>query len=174
MGKKSGKGAKSATASAAAFVPSGGTPVIAFYGERDAPYGVFSNFHRHTTPFLFTLPSFAGRDGFPQSVWCPFSEKAIMITKAALMNDLETFQTLDEATTPADAKALGRQVKNFDLGMKVSDPRVQDLARWQGRNVLGNALMRARDAIRKRIAVDSSSMTAGASTAYGSGRARQV
>eukprot|EP00445_Apocalathium_hangoei_P028170 CAMPEP_0203935950 /NCGR_PEP_ID=MMETSP0359-20131031/73600_1 /ASSEMBLY_ACC=CAM_ASM_000338 /TAXON_ID=268821 /ORGANISM="Scrippsiella Hangoei, Strain SHTV-5" /LENGTH=137 /DNA_ID=CAMNT_0050865855 /DNA_START=37 /DNA_END=447 /DNA_ORIENTATION=+ len=126
MGKKSGKGAKSATASAAAFVPSGGTPVIAFYGERDAPYGVFSNFHRHTTPFLFTLPSFAGRDGFPQSVWCPFSEKAIMITKAALMNDLETFQTLDEATTPADAKALGRQVKNFDLGLRKS--RLEEIA----------------------------------------------
>ena len=169
--------------------------VLGFYSaKRSKPNPEFSNFFQHREPFQFTLPSYAQREGFPRSVWCSFSEKAIMVTKAALMGDLETFMRIDKAKDPASCKALGREVRNWDealwhrhleetafevvrqkfesdrelgekllstgnkilaeaspsdciwgIGLGVTDPRVSDPTQWQGRNILGFALMRTRD-----------------------------
>jgi len=89
--------------------------VIGFYSDMAGnPYREFSNFYRHDRPFEFTLPGFAQRDGFPTSVWCSFSEKAIMETKAALMGDLEILREIDKVDDPKSCKALGRGVRNFD------------------------------------------------------------
>merc|ERR1712110_327913 len=59
-------------------------------------------------------PGFAQREGFPEFVWCDYSEKAIMLTKAALMGDDEMFKEIQQASNPRSAKALGRGVRNFD------------------------------------------------------------
>jgi len=93
--------------------PSSG--VIGFYGHRPGTqFCEFSNFFLHNRPFEFVLPIYARRAGFPTSVWCHFSEKAIMATKAALMGDLEVFGYIDKADDPRSCKALGRGVRNFD------------------------------------------------------------
>jgi len=180
--------------------------VIGFYSDRPGhQFREFSNFFRHARPFNFTLPTFAWREGFPTSVWCSFSEKAIMATKAALMGDLEIFGEIDKADDPKSCKALGRGVRNFNdklwqrhleqiafevvrqkfesdrelrelllstgdkilaeaapndciwgIGLPRSDPRVNDPEQWCGRNILGKALMRARDHLRGHSSAASS------------------
>ena len=45
---------------------------------------------------------------------CEFSEKAIMLCKAAKMGDLDTYRRIVAAKTPKEAKFLGRCVQNFD------------------------------------------------------------
>ena len=47
-------------------------------------------------------------------VSCEFSEKAIMLSKAAIMNDAEAFEKIASAVTPAAAKQFGREIKGFD------------------------------------------------------------
>eukprot|EP00930_Biecheleria_cincta_P038030 TRINITY_DN26129_c0_g1_i1.p1 TRINITY_DN26129_c0_g1~~TRINITY_DN26129_c0_g1_i1.p1 ORF type:complete len:531 (+),score=99.51 TRINITY_DN26129_c0_g1_i1:60-1652(+) len=92
--------------------------VIAFYSDREGnQFREFSNFFRHRQPFEFHLPTLAQRSGFPTSLWCSFSEKAIMATKAALMGDLEIFHEIEQAVDPKDCKSLGRGVRNFDEGL---------------------------------------------------------
>jgi len=120
-----------------------------------------------------------------------------MVTKAALMGDLEAFKRIDAADSPADCKRLGRSVCNFDdhlwqvhlkeiafevvrqkftcdrhctdlllstgsahiveaapndriwgIGLAKTDPRVKDPKQWQGRNILGSALMQVREHLR--------------------------
>lgn len=44
----------------------------------------------------------------------PNAEAWMMAAKAWLMNDMETMQLIQEATSPKDHKALGRRVKPFD------------------------------------------------------------
>jgi ribA/ribD-fused uncharacterized protein len=89
--------------------------VIGFYGDQQGKsYREFSNFCRLPQPYEFNLPLFAYREGFPTSIWCSFSEKAIMATKAALMGDLEAFQCIDKVDDPKSCKALGRRVQHFD------------------------------------------------------------
>jgi len=172
--------------------------VIGFYGHKaGAQFREFSNFYVSTAPFQFTLPAFARHDGFPESVSCEFSEKAIMVVKAALMRDRQSLEEICKARDPATCKRLGRKVKGFDaklwekhlqdtafevvrqkfasdarlragllgtgdailaeatrndriwgIGLDVGDARVQDPKQWPGRNVLGNALMRARKFLR--------------------------
>jgi len=174
--------------------------VIAFYGHgHDSPYPEFSNFYWQERPFEFFLPPFARRQGYPNSIWCHFSEKAIMATKAALMNDMQSFRAIDAAEDPATCKDLGRSVRNFDdelwlkhletvafevvsqkfsssealravllstgdailaeaaphdaiwgIGLPWHDPRVENPDKWRGRNILGSALMRTREALRRR------------------------
>jgi hypothetical protein len=169
--------------------------VIAFYSDKpNNPWREFSNFYRHSRCYEFVLPAFAWRKGFPKTVWCDFSEKAIMLTKAALMDDIEIFQEIVDAADPKSCKTLGRAVRNFDeelwnkhldevafevvrqkfesekrlrelllstgtkvlaeaapndciwgIGLPTKDGRVQDPSLWQGRNVLGTALMRTRE-----------------------------
>ncbi|CAE8719525.1 unnamed protein product [Polarella glacialis] len=176
----------------------GSEKVLGFYGHHPTrPFCEFSNFYWHD--FEFTLPEFARRQGFDSVVRCETSEKAIMLTKAALMGDLNTFIEIKASHDPSSTKALGRRVKPFDarlwddrvqevafqvvlqkfassellkekllstgdkiiaeaapndriwgIGMDCSDPRLQDPAQWQGQNILGSALMRARTDLRSR------------------------
>lgn len=92
-----------------------GTDVLAFYSDKPGKkFREFSNFFSEAPPFAFTVPSFAWRDGFPRSSQCEFSEKAIMLTKAAMMGDVEIFHEIEQAKDPKSCKALGRGVRNFD------------------------------------------------------------
>jgi len=47
-------------------------------------------------------------------VCCEFSEKAVMLCKAAAMGDVETYGEIAKAKSPDVAKRLGRQVVGFD------------------------------------------------------------
>ncbi|CAE7313115.1 unnamed protein product [Symbiodinium sp. CCMP2592] len=173
--------------------------VLGFYGHGpSSSYREFSNFFE-SPPFRFRLPEFARIDGWDEVVSCCFSEKAIMLMKAALMNDKASFDKIKACNKPAEAKALGRKVAPFDaakwnehvhevafeaclqkfasseelkkklldtgdmviaeattkdkiwgIGLNVGDPRVQDPARWQGKNILGQALMRTREHLRSK------------------------
>ena len=69
--------------------------VIAFWKVGE-PWGCFSNW-------------------YPAKVddW-PTSEHAMTYGQAVLFNDMETAYEIAEAKTPAEAKALGRKIKNFD------------------------------------------------------------
>jgi len=174
--------------------------ILPFYGHGyGTEYCEFSNFYWHKQPYEFKLPQCCRREGLPESVWCWFSETAIMVSKAALFDDKEIFHEMERAMTPDKVKGLGRKVRNFDdavwkehleeiafevvfqkfnsarrlrevllktgektiveaapydyvwgVGLARSDPRVYDPAQWQGTNVLGVALMQARDALRKK------------------------
>jgi ribA/ribD-fused uncharacterized protein len=89
--------------------------VIPFYSDKPSnKFREFSNFFRLARPYEYVLPAFARRKGFPESVWCSFSEKAIMAVKAALMGDLEAWHNIDAADDPKSVKAFGRGVRNFD------------------------------------------------------------
>ena len=90
--------------------------MIGFYGHNPAAkYREFSNFYDHgKRPFTFELPSFAKKEGFPEIVQCEFSEKAIMVTKAAIFNDRISFNKMLEAKEPKIVKELGRGVSQFD------------------------------------------------------------
>lgn len=192
--------------------------VIGFYGSaRHHKFCEFSNFYDGVPPFDFYLPQCARKPGYLEFVSCAFSEKAIMLTKAALMDDAETFQKIAESTDPKTAKALGRCVEPWKqelwdehlediafevvrqkfaasaalrdvlfstgehilaeatrndciwgIGINVGDDRVQDPKQWCGRNVLGYALMRARDHLRGRGA-DPASSSSGSGAAASSG-----
>ena len=86
--------------------------VIAFYLEKHPLYGCFSNFYRHY-PFIFTIPDWCGlMAGFQTKI--EFSEKAIMLCKASLMNDPNSFNKILVANNPSSVKELGRQVINWD------------------------------------------------------------
>ena len=89
--------------------------VIPFYSDREGKrFREFSNFYKDAAPFEFVLPSFARREGLPDRVNCEFSEKAVMITKAAMMGDEKAFHAISAASNPKDAKELGRGVNNFN------------------------------------------------------------
>ena len=178
--------------------------VIGFYDGK-SEFHVFSNFWTGS-PFLFLLPEFARCSGLPDMVFCKFSEKAIMLVKAALMKDTETFQKIRKATDPRTVKGLGRSVSPWNqelwdthledvafevvrqkfaankelqnillstgdhilaeatrkdciwgIGLDVGDVGVQDPTQWRGRNVLGSALMKARDHLRRGVVDDKAS-----------------
>lgn len=89
--------------------------VIAFYSDKEGKkYREFSNFYSEGPGFRFAFPAFCRKEGWPESWPCQFSEKAIMLTKAALMGDKEAFGYIQRATSPAACKKLGRGVQNFD------------------------------------------------------------
>jgi len=111
-----------ATGSTSVASPSASTPsssycrrmVIPFYSDRVGNrFREFSNFYSDAPPFQFELPAFAQQEGWPTSVECEFSEKAIMLTRAALMGDRESFDEIAIAPDPETCKALGRGVRNF-------------------------------------------------------------
>ena len=126
------------------------------------------------------------------------AEHWMMAQKALLFNDKEIFEKIIVAKSPAEAKALGRQVRNFDeatwisnrfdivfqgciakftqhkdlkefllstqkrilveaspndriwgIGLAANDEKSKDPRTWNGLNLLGFALMEARDFIRK-------------------------
>ncbi|MEU4715116.1 NADAR family protein [Micromonospora purpureochromogenes] len=127
------------------------------------------------------------------------AEHWMMWQKAALFGDEETGGRILAAGHPHRAKALGRQVRNFDqavwearrydivvagsvakfgqhddlrayllgtgdrvlveaspvdrvwgIGLSADDPRAEDPARWRGLNLLGFALMQARETLREQ------------------------
>ena len=53
------------------------------------------------------MPVFARKPGFPETVRCEFSEKALMLVKAALLSDLAVSRQIEKAPTPEEAKAVG-------------------------------------------------------------------
>jgi len=101
--------------------------VLPFYSDKAGKkFREFSNFFSDAPPFQFTLPAFAQSEGFPQNVQCEFSEKAIMVTKAALMKDKEIFDEIVVAPDPKSCKQLGRGVRNFDQALW--DDHLEDIA----------------------------------------------
>lgn len=125
------------------------------------------------------------------------AEHYMMVGKAKVFNDQEMIAKIIASETPKEAKALGRQVKNFDpatwdkhkiqvviranvlkfsqnaelkafllntgntviveasprdviwgIGMGAHNPKSLDPNTWRGRNLLGFALMEARDELR--------------------------
>eukprot|EP00931_Biecheleriopsis_adriatica_P050067 TRINITY_DN28981_c0_g2_i1.p1 TRINITY_DN28981_c0_g2~~TRINITY_DN28981_c0_g2_i1.p1 ORF type:complete len:485 (+),score=79.93 TRINITY_DN28981_c0_g2_i1:75-1529(+) len=94
--------------------------VLGFYGHgvKAGDFKCFSNFYDQSqTPFDFVVPpafcSFALLD-VERVVRCDFSEKAIMLCKAAAMGDRDSFEAMKVSQTPAHVKSLGRSVKHFD------------------------------------------------------------
>ena len=64
---------------------------VNFYGHSPGTeYAEFSNFFVHEE-FGFELPHFLKKEGFDPITPVSFSEKAIMLCKAALFNDLDSF-----------------------------------------------------------------------------------
>jgi len=93
--------------------------VLAFYSHSKGAYRSFSNFFVHEG-FAFVIPVCCRSAAFTESSRPPvvegvrFSEKAIMLCKAAAMGDIETFDLILKQTEPRKTKALGRRVKPFD------------------------------------------------------------
>ena len=181
------------------FTPAthGSPDTIFFYGHAPhKPWKELSNFYI-TKAYTFTLPVFAHRPGWPTSFLCTTSEKSIMVIKAALMEDRESFDKLLVCNDPMACKKLGRQVKPwveelwkkhiqeiaFEVvlqkfssdpelralllstgesglaeasprdriwGIGIGEARARETLTWPGRNLLGEALMRARATLKER------------------------
>ena len=99
-------------------VDSGRPRILGFYGHHERQVnGCFSNFA--ATTFSFELPAGLlppGSDAtkFPSKVTVEFSEKAIMLCKAAAMGDSASYHQIARAGSPDIAKRLGRKVVPFD------------------------------------------------------------
>lgn len=166
----------------------------------------------HAVDFLFFWGHTQKREGVVDasclSQWFPApfvidgvryatAEHFMMAEKARLFRDAEALPRVLAAPTPADAKAVGREVRGYDdaaweaarfaavvrgnvakfgqsdalrsfllgtgdrilveasprdrvwgIGMGASNPDARDPARWRGRNLLGFALMEAREQLR--------------------------
>ena len=150
---------------------------VAFWGSP------FSNFHQCT--FVYN------------DVTWTSSEQCFMAMKAKHFKDEASYELIHASTTPKEAKALGRKVKNFDMswakvsksimfevvlakfsqnedlkslilsdefkgkkfvegspddkkwgvGMKYTDPAIDDESNWEGSNFLGQVL----DEVRERL-----------------------
>jgi len=83
--------------------------VFGFYSHVPGKPGCeFSNFW--PCRYTFTLPDFCQGPGYDEQVEVAWAEQAIMLAKAALMKDLETFGKLKAGVnTPGKAKQLGRK-----------------------------------------------------------------
>ena len=93
-------------------------PTVEFYGHSTGPHRCFSNFFEHA-PFDFTVPESCGRAeliaaGRPATVACAFSEKAIMLCKAAAMGDYASYDEIVRSPSPAHTKKCGRKVGHWD------------------------------------------------------------
>jgi len=93
--------------------------IVPFYGHspKAGRYACFSNFYLQHKSYKFEVPKEFCKAPLKESermVDCNFSEKAIMLCKAAAMGDAVTYKKIAEAKDPKDAKALGRKVKGFD------------------------------------------------------------
>ena len=181
-------------------VDGGRTRVLGFYGHhRRQANGCFSNFAESAFAFELprgVIPPACAAVDFPSPVSVEFSEKAIMLAKAAAFGDAASYRLIASARTPDAAKRLGRKVRPFDdarwqglvchiarevvwqkfsklpllrdhllgtgcqiLAEATRNDRVwgiglncdEDIgvpARWRGTNVLGWALMQARERLR--------------------------
>merc|ERR1719199_356732 len=93
----------------------GRTDVLGFYSGSSGKFACFSNFYDQTAmPFTFVIPyritDTCGLqlDEKDRAVKCNFSEKAIMLCKAAAMGDRRHFNEIRSAQNPRKAKQLGR------------------------------------------------------------------
>ena len=96
-------------------------PTLEFYGHSHGPHRSFSNFFEHE-PFAFTVPAACNRDallaaGRPETVSVTYTEKAIMLCKAALMGDFACYDQIATADDPRKAKSLGRQVAPWNQAL---------------------------------------------------------
>lgn len=154
-----------------------------------------------------TKPGKIGKQCFSQWFPCNFcvdgvnyhtSEQYMMAQKALLFEDKEIYEMIMAADNPADYKALGRKIRNFDetlwnehkfqivvngnvakfsqnpelksyllstedhipveaspydnvwgIKLAIDHPHVQSPHHWKGQNLLGFAIMEARDIIRQ-------------------------
>mmetsp|Transcript_33909 Transcript_33909/g.74236 ORF Transcript_33909/g.74236 Transcript_33909/m.74236 type:complete len:240 (-) Transcript_33909:120-839(-) len=126
--------------------------VLSFYSDKPGnPFREFSNFFRDAPPFQFVLPDFARRDGWPTEVLCECSEKAIMLCKAATMNDAESFKEISETADPAAVKSLGRLVQNWN--QELWDQHISSVAfeavrqKFQANRALREVLLSTGDVI---------------------------
>lgn len=182
--------------------------VTEFKGSAEREAGtelrVFSNFFAEAE-FEFEVPAELCAVGFTLSaaercVRCQFSEKAIMLCKAAVMGDRASWELIKAAADPLTAKGLRRSVEPWDeerwttvvcavafsvvwqkfaktpallpvllatgdsfiveatradkvwgIGLDKGDARIAVPGQWKGTNVLGWALMEARDALRRSV-----------------------
>mmetsp|Transcript_9534 Transcript_9534/g.14207 ORF Transcript_9534/g.14207 Transcript_9534/m.14207 type:complete len:217 (-) Transcript_9534:278-928(-) len=186
--------------------------VVQFYGRgTNNRYRCFSNFYQHVE-IPFTIPDCCWdrfsrtftkqqQSNVPRTVNVSFSETSIMLCKAAVMCDYSSYQKIIHATTPIEAKNLGRMVANFDqdiwnsviltvafesvyqkfqaldeqslhtllntgealiaeaapgdriwgVGKRIGHPNCQDPRTWQNGNILGYALMKARNILREEV-----------------------
>eukprot|EP00966_Prymnesium_polylepis_P009290 214495-Prymnesium_polylepis.1 len=96
--------------------------VVGFYGHTHGRYASFSNFFEHAA-VEFTIPECCGAaalraSGRPSSGYrFTFSEKPIMLCKAAAMRDYATFDAVERSRYPTESKALGRSVAPFDQAL---------------------------------------------------------
>lgn len=94
--------------------------VFEFYGHSlgNGEAASFSNFYDQSeTPFVFEVPAKCCAIELSQderTVSCGFSEKAIMLCKAAAMGDRSGYLRIARCRDPSEAKALGRQVEGFN------------------------------------------------------------
>ena len=79
-------------------------PITKFYNETKLN-GSFSNHFKHEAfDFVFPAEFFNEntKNKFPKTVSCEFSEKAIMVCKALLMEDYDTFVKINETNDPEE------------------------------------------------------------------------
>ena len=92
--------------------------VLPFYGHTSGHLHSFSNFYEQTRPTLFVVPDCCWHSSFDaqheRRHLVLFSEKSIMLCKAALFRDHESFDLISAAETPQECKQLGRCVKSFN------------------------------------------------------------
>lgn len=84
---------------------------MSFYD--DDHFKEFSNWHLHD-PFEFELPQNCKREGFTDKILCEHSEKALMLSKAALFGDKESFDLIAQENDQQKCKTLGRGIKPWD------------------------------------------------------------
>ena len=103
--------------------PAGPQAVVLFYdqGPLVADQFILSNWFL-STAFAFCVPAWAEHEwltsqGLPTQVEATFGEKPLMLLKAAVMRDATSYRAILEAATPAETKALGRQVRGFDQSL---------------------------------------------------------
>lgn len=155
---------------------------VFFYGKED----VFSNWF----PCKFKIEDYVFQN----------SEQAMMFAKAQFFDDPRLAYEILDTPNPAEAKALGRKVKNFDdamwggvrleivadilyykfksteqlteiilatedrmlveasssdtiwgIGLSIRNPDITNILKWQGSNLLGKALMIARNRIQEEL-----------------------
>jgi ribA/ribD-fused uncharacterized protein len=85
--------------------------IITFYGENNL-FGEFSNFKKHKE-VIYIIPTECGLFS-ETTIQFEFGEKAIMLCKASLFNDIDIFNKIKHCSTPLECKKLGRLVKNYD------------------------------------------------------------
>mmetsp|Transcript_36575 Transcript_36575/g.72442 ORF Transcript_36575/g.72442 Transcript_36575/m.72442 type:complete len:300 (+) Transcript_36575:83-982(+) len=93
--------------------------VTGFYGHSHGAYRSFSNFYMHG-PISFKVPehcwdpAWAAAFKLPREVRIEFSEKSIMLCKAALFRDAKAYKALlAQGLQPEQCKGIGRRVKGF-------------------------------------------------------------